>query len=297
MNVLIAEMEKELKRITALLHRVRQSLAKAPEGVIYVQKEKGYIQYVISKPFKRLDLEYNVEVKYRNRSRIRATFEKALKTCDIQGEPVVVKYYASKKRDKIEISRFLQKRYNTKMLEILCRIQETLEHSLTILKENTIDNEYLTLEKDIQEMIIPICPTLDIQINEWNQQIELRGEDATHREMTIRGDYVISKSEKIIADRLYQLGIPYHYEKSLMVGNKVVKPDFTILSLKTGQTIYWEHYGMIGNEEYGEGFVWKKNQYLLNGIVEGENLITTVESKSIPLRVETIECLIKKYLI
>lgn len=54
-----------------------------------------------------------------------------------------------------------------------------------------------------------------------------------------------SKSEKIIADKLYSMGIPYRYEYPLVLERDiVVYPDFTILKIGEQKTLYLEHLGI-----------------------------------------------------
>ncbi|MCH4192124.1 MAG: hypothetical protein LKF52_07435 [Butyrivibrio sp.] len=48
---------------------------------------------------------------------------------------------------------------------------------------------------------------------------------------TEKGELVRSKSEKIIADKLFMMKIPYHYEKPLKLDSYgYVHPDFTVLN-------------------------------------------------------------------
>lgn len=54
-----------------------------------------------------------------------------------------------------------------------------------------------------------------------------------HDFLTMNGEYVRSKTEKIIADLLYHLGIPYVYECPLQLSDGKVYPDFTILNKRT----------------------------------------------------------------
>lgn len=63
--------------------------------------------------------------------------------------------------------------------------------------------------------------------------------------LTLKGDYVKSVGEAVIANYLFRRGIVYRYEKiykDLMEDRKIYKPDFTI---EVGQiTIYLEYFGM-----------------------------------------------------
>ncbi|MBR2828224.1 MAG: UvrD-helicase domain-containing protein [Bacilli bacterium] len=63
--------------------------------------------------------------------------------------------------------------------------------------------------------------------------------------LTLKGDYVKSIGEAVIANYLFRKGVVYHYEKiykDLMEDRHIYKPDFT---MEVGQTtIYLEYFGM-----------------------------------------------------
>lgn len=77
---------------------------------------------------------------------------------------------------------------------------------------------------------------------------------------TRKGDRVRSKSEVIIANLLYDLGISYEYEKKLFyTKTKWIEPDFTINI--NSKEFYWEHLGMLGIESYDDRWLEKLNIY------------------------------------
>ena len=56
---------------------------------------------------------------------------------------------------------------------------------------------------------------------------------------TKKDENVRSKSEVMIADMYYELGIPYRYEAQLLLKNGKKKyPDFTLLKTKTRQIVF-----------------------------------------------------------
>ncbi len=59
-----------------------------------------------------------------------------------------------------------------------------------------------------------------------------------------------SKSEWIISDKLHTAGIDYQYEQPLLLAGVERYPDFTIVDDDSGTIWYWEHNGMLSNEEY-----------------------------------------------
>ncbi len=101
----------------------------------------------------------------------------------------------------------------------------------------------------------------------------------SHR--TSRGMCVRSKSEALIAEILFAEGIPFSYELPLTLyenGSPIeIHPDFTI-SARNGEKIYWEHMGMISQDDYRQNAINKLLLYLSNGITVPKNLIITMDT-------------------
>lgn len=115
---------------------------------------------------------------------------------------------------------------------------------------------------------------------------------------TERGERVRSKSEKIIADKLYAMHIPYKYEAPLEItGYGTIYPDFTVLNVAERKVYYWEHFGMMDDAEYVQKTVKKIDGYIKNHYYAGKELIFTFESKRNPLHTKNLEELIQNYLI
>ena len=100
-------------------------------------------------------------------------------------------------------------------------------------------------------------------------------EKLIHR--TIRGEFVRSKSEVIIANVLHNHNLRYYYEPELVLEGKIYRPDFKIEDADTGDVWYWEHCGMMDNPKYKKRWENKKAFYKKNGIEEGKNLIVTYD--------------------
>lgn len=111
---------------------------------------------------------------------------------------------------------------------------------------------------------------------------------------TLKGHLVRSKSELVIANRLFEKNIDYEYEKELTLDGQRRSPDFTITTL-AGDTLYWEHCGMMGYSSYKERWEQKKKLYLAHGIEEGKNLIVTYDQLNGGLDTQDIESVIEKY--
>jgi len=107
--------------------------------------------------------------------------------------------------------------------------------------------------------------------------------------LTQSGIRVRSKSERIIADALFQCDIPYKYEALLEVGGKKVHPDFTVSRPFNGKTVLWEHFGLLGNEEYLQKAAGKLAFYAKHGFFPFDNLICTYEQDLLdPARIDAI---------
>lgn len=134
-------------------------------------------------------------------------------------------------------------------------------------------------------------------VRQW-QAKEYKGkpfEDDENIILTERGERVRSKSEKIIADKLYALGIPYRYEYPLVLSGGVkVYPDFTILRMTTREEVYLEHFGMMDDLEYVETALYKLSSYEKNGIYLGVDLFVTYETGKRTLNTKGLDGLMRK---
>ncbi len=118
-------------------------------------------------------------------------------------------------------------------------------------------------------------------------------ENLIHR--TLKGHMVRSKSELVIANLLYSLGITYDYER-ILEGKKEpgrLRPDFSFTDA-SGDLVIWEHLGMLDKADYRKAWDWKKSWYLANGFCEGENLFTSTEHPETGLDAKTLEATAKK---
>ena len=114
---------------------------------------------------------------------------------------------------------------------------------------------------------------------------------------TRSGILVRSKTELIIADMLDIRGIPFYYERPLhLKGWGDVYPDFTVLNKRTRRTYYWEHMGMMDDDDYRDKALEKIIHYILSGHALGIDLILTHETLSRPIKTQVLERTIEIYL-
>ncbi len=128
----------------------------------------------------------------------------------------------------------------------------------------------------------------------WEADYPLTAADVEHTILTKKGDYVRSKSEKIIADSLFDMNIPYRYEARLNFGNRPLLPDFTILDRENRREIIWEHFGMLENSQYASHTVEKLALYAKCGYYLYDNLLCTFETSAFKFPVELIEKVLKE---
>lgn len=133
---------------------------------------------------------------------------------------------------------------------------------------------------------------------DWEQHHYCRSqiypEGLIHR--TIKGEYVRSKSEALIANSLSSHGIPYHYEEIRMVAEEKFAPDFTIFVAKQNRIIIWEHFGMISDATYLQRCVEKIARYLAAGYKLWEDLIITFDALDNSIDTQLIDNIINTFL-
>ena len=163
-----------------------------------------------------------------------------------------------------------------------------------------IDSELPKLHTQRQLLVTPVEPIWEKELVRWYDS-EYHGKEfyeGTAEIVTEKGERVRSKSEKILADYFYRNNILYQYERPLYLkGYGTVYPDFTFLSRKTGEEIYWEHEGMMDKPEYAKSAVKKIESYQRNGIHLGERLILTFETELTVLNSQIVEELVERYLV
>ncbi len=103
------------------------------------------------------------------------------------------------------------------------------------------------------------------------RRVEERFYDGRYVQISARGEFMISKSEVIIADHLFYQKVPYVYEEPVTDGRGItIHPDFTIENRARGITYYWEHLGMLTDAGYRAKWERKLQWYDGMGVVPQE---------------------------
>lgn len=263
MKKLMELLFKEEQRLKKIVQITKKRLKEAPEGTLRMSKSHNKLQYY------------------------RCTKEKRLG------------FYISKENMEL-VRQLAQKTYDEKVLKVAEKRLKQIQNLTSDYKENEIEEIYLNERAERQALIEPVELTWEQKVKEWKSK-EYSGKsfrEDTPIILTEKGERVRSKSEKIMADYFYRHGIEYKYECPLYLnGIGTIYPDFTFLSPKTGEEIYWEHNGKVDDPGYAKNMVRKILAYENNEIFQGERLILTYETEQTILNTSKIEQLVKRYLI
>lgn len=212
-------------------------------------------------------------------------------------------HYMSTKRDEQIIRELAQMRYETALLRAAKDEKAAVEKCIKILKNcKDTDKVFDEMPDELKPYIIADVLTDRGYAQKWQSEKVASARPLKDGEgyKTLRGEFVRSKSEVIIADRLYTRGIPYRYEICFPMEFEdisYVYPDFEILNVRTRQEFLWEHLGMLGDEGYSETQLKKISGYARSGFIPGKNLLLSFESRNRPLDTFYVDALIDSFLV
>lgn len=208
------------------------------------------------------------------------------------------------KVDQFKVTLLAQQSYDQKVLRSIRKEENALMACLEKYQKMAApyENVYFTLDKDRQALVTPIIPTAEQKVEAWLAEpyssMSKYAESASY--LTEQGEYVRSKSELMIADRLYHAGIPYKYECPLELHTesgprgKKFYPDFTIYLPEQGKELYWEHFGLMSDADYLAHAISKLSFYQRVGLLQSGQLILTFEAQSTNLDPKEITEIIER---
>ncbi len=197
--------------------------------------------------------------------------------------------------------------YREKLLPLIKEKISRLQRLMKVLSYDFQKPEklYDSLHPGRKRLVRPLLMSPEVFMEHWQAEPydhwmiaddDVRGNYITDKEERVR-----SKSEKIIADTLNRLGIPYKYEYPLRLteGNKIVtkRPDFLVLSPVSLEEKIIEHLGMMGDELYYRKNMEKIDLYEKNGYLIGRNLILLHETAESPLDTTIMEQYLTEFLL
>lgn len=208
-----------------------------------------------------------------------------------------------KAEDERLIRQLAQKSYYYKLVSVLRNELKVLQDIIKVYDPAAKNMVYAELSNARKQLVKPAFMSVEEKVSRWeNQEWEPCAKYPENlKYQTNHGEYVRSKSEVIIADILDKNSqyCSYRYECPLYLQQSgiMIYPDFTIINKLTGNIFYWEHLGVLGNEQYTNDSIKKINHYIAEGIMPGENLIITYESDGVPLDINVVRKLVDRYFV
>ena len=256
----------EKKKLENELNKVEKRLKKMPKGRICVRQKGNRVEYYYQK-----ENETNTKTE-RN--------EKYIKKENIH----IVK-------------RIIQRDYDSSLAKNIKKRIKIIEDFLIKYSETDVSKVYEKTTKNRRVLLEHAIISDKEYVKQW-ENVTYTGKnfpDNTTELYSNRGERVRSKSEKIIADRLQVLGIPYRYEYPLQLKNDItIYPDFTLLNIDTKEEIYLEHCGLMSEQNYVDNLIFKLKTYEKNGIYLGVNLFITYENNKHLFNAKLLDELVEK---
>lgn len=267
-------LKEEVSQLKKIAESARKRLEIAPKGGLRITRKKNGVEYYFKERASNNDIGAN------NDSRVK--------------ENRNGRYM--RKREMPLVKRLAQRDYDIGVLKCAEERMKAIERFLEAYDRTSLKNLYRKTNSHRKALIVPAVVSDEEFIKEW-QEAKYKGkpfEDDENIILTERGERVRSKSEKIIADKLYSLGIPYRYEYPLVLSNGVkVYPDFTILRMPMREEVYLEHFGMLDDQEYVDTVLFKLSTYEKNEIYLGVNLFVTYETGKKALNTKGLDGLVR----
>lgn len=267
-------LQEELAQLKKIAESAKKRLETAPEGGLRITKKQNRIEYYYKESQRDTGGKKN-ESKKENESK--------------NGRYM-------RKREMGLVRRLAQRDYDQSLMKKVEKRIRAIEQFLGAYDETCLKKLYHKINPDRKVLITPSVLSDEEFIKQW-QAVEYKGktfEESENIIITERGERVRSKSEKIIADKLYVLGIPYRYEYPLILDGGIrVFPDFTILRMPMREEVYLEHFGMMDDMDYVETVLSKLSTYEKNEIYLGVNLFITYETGKKSLNTKGLDGLLR----
>lgn len=267
---------KELDELKLITEESIRRLSASPSGLLRVAQKQGKYEYYLKE-----DDYACSNGRYLRKDEKDIAIAVAQRDYDMQ----VVK----KAEERIkEIERFLDKYENTSLKEIYTKMSLGRRDLINAY----LDTRIVSDDEFVKRWLAVEYESKMFSDDDGNDQV------IDQAIITERGERVRSKSEKIIADKLYMLGIPYRYECPVLLesyrGYIKVYPDFTILRMSDRQEVYFEHFGLMDDVDYVNAVMRKLDTYERNGIYLGVNLFFTYETSKRQLNTVALDRLLRE---
>ena len=193
-----------------------------------------------------------------------------------------------------------RKDYFQKLIPVAEEELESVNELLRMEESQALANVFCMLHPERRKLVTPVEETREYALSKWIDTPTPPNEPriGSYYIPTERGEYVRSRNEYLIANALFNAGIPYKYEFPYRAVNDVLlHPDFFVRNINTGQEFFWEHFGMMDNPDYVmKNYMYKIELYRADGIILGKNLIATFSGGKNELDIDTVTKMIEAFL-
>ena len=185
----------------------------------------------------------------------------------------------------------------------LCDLQKHLELLKTLFqlqKTESQEASFLRRHPGIASLLAGTPGLINEQANAWKHTAYNRNQkypEQIRYPTVIPGLLVRSKSEADIISRLEHYGVPYHYDEICSIGNTELAIDLLCINTTSGKFWYWDHRGMMDQENYVNKTLYCESQYYKAGFIPWINMIVTTETKEHPLDIQWVDTIIQYYLL
>ena len=193
--------------------------------------------------------------------------------------------YIRKKRS--HLARALaQKDYNTKLLRSIRKEETAIRCFFNHYPAKSPEEVYSDLAPERKPLVdASFMEGKDLAEKWMSQPFEANPSFPEEKVFaTKRGEFVRSKSEAMIADAYFDMGIPYKYDYPVEVEpGRYRYVDFALLDVRNGKVFYHEHLGRMDDPAYLRKNMRKIKEYQRVRIYSGKNLMLTLETEEFPL--------------
>lgn len=183
---------------------------------------------------------------------------------------------------------YLQNYHDIRIIRKIKSWNQSCKEFLDALQK--YDDKYNDIAPSVFLKVTTIVPDYEANAKKWEESSKFQMvPDHDYRIKTLRGDYVRSKSEALIADKLFLAGLHYRYESPLRIGKLTYYPDFQIMHPLNGEIYLWEHFGLLNDPNYATKMVEKIDSYSEIGFVLGKNFMASLETNSCPINIDLVE--------
>lgn len=206
----------------------------------------------------------------------------------------------ARKNELPKVKLLAQKAYESELIPLIEERLKLLNQLINHMEKASISSVYDNLNPGRKVLVTPVELPIEEYVKNWKASFALNENTFAKpgNIQTENGEIVRSKTEKIIADMLLRLNVPYVYEPKLSLRNgKIMFPDFAVLNVNNRKTYYWEHNGLMDNTEYCIRAIEKNETYERNGMWTGKELLYTYETSNQMPDLENIRRMIQTFLL